>query len=114
MKPLSCGHYFFPSIFDIDIVDTFGIVFKTCHQEFCGWQGILLDSQPGETPHGGCHLPKRSSTGTGERSQSDIEVKSRLQQSLRSVCFLGKEDATDLPASPIVHLTPGSCDSRRP
>lgn len=31
-----------------------GMLNSAVLREFCGWQGILLDSQPGETPHGGC------------------------------------------------------------
>lgn len=31
-----------------------GMLNSAVLREFCGWQGILLDSQPGETQHGGC------------------------------------------------------------
>jgi len=31
-----------------------GMLNSAVLREFCAWEGILLDSQPGETPHGGC------------------------------------------------------------
>lgn len=31
-----------------------GMLNSAALREFCAWDGILLDSQPGETPHGGC------------------------------------------------------------
>lgn len=35
-------------------------------EEFCGWRGVLLDSQPGETPHGGCGRLKANEDRWGE------------------------------------------------
>ncbi|CAJ1329458.1 unnamed protein product [Effrenium voratum] len=31
-----------------------GMLNSAVLREFCNWRGVLLDSQPGETPHGGC------------------------------------------------------------
>mmetsp|Transcript_68746 Transcript_68746/g.201307 ORF Transcript_68746/g.201307 Transcript_68746/m.201307 type:complete len:694 (-) Transcript_68746:195-2276(-) len=31
-----------------------GMLNSAVLRQFCGWEGVLLDGQPGETPHGGC------------------------------------------------------------
>ncbi|CAK9047160.1 unnamed protein product [Durusdinium trenchii] len=42
-----------------------GMLNSAVLREFCGWEGVLLDSQPGETPHGGCpHCPGVSIVAT--------------------------------------------------